>query len=113
MGSQLVVEPVEPGPAVVVGLPLKLIVKENLAARLRQRIANSDWCKKLRDLGNWAHVRETSPGLAGQVEAIVVLAEELVSECSKAIPSNRWRDPDAAFRVLRRLEAMLIVLEET
>ena len=88
------------------GLPLKLIVKENLAARLRQRIANSDWCKKLRDLGNWAHVRETSPGLAGQVEAIVVLAEELVSECSKALPSNRWRDPDAAFRVLRRLELL-------
>jgi hypothetical protein len=87
------------------GDPASLIIKENAAARLRQRILDSWWCGELQKLAVWGQVRK-SAGLASQVLSLVVHAESLVSRAGQALPRQRWRNWGYPLEVVKFLELL-------
>jgi hypothetical protein len=84
------------------GDPARLIIKENAAARLRQRILDSWWCGELQKLAVWPQVQK-STGLASQVLNLVLHAESLLSQAEKALPGQRWRNRSYPLEVVKFL----------
>jgi hypothetical protein len=86
------------------GAPLRLVVKEDEAARLRQRIERSPWVKLLGASGYWPALQESSPGLARQLEVVCVRAEDLVRQAGAVLGGRGWRSDSAIQRYLTGLE---------
>jgi hypothetical protein len=84
------------------GDPTKLLIKENVAARLQQRMADSIWCRGLQEAVVWDRLRE-SESLGLQVLSLVLHAESLVADAGRALPNQRWRNRDYPLRVVEYL----------
>jgi caspase domain-containing protein len=85
-----------------------LIVKASPAAQFRDRLENSAWVQRLKDLKPWQTVHAAAPALATQVATITLRAEELVGKASSILPQQRWRVRDAPFRMLERINDHLV-----
>ena len=84
-----------------------LLIKENQAARIKQRMADSSWCKNVRDNPLCAALEGDAPALMRQVLWLVLGAEDLFTQAEKLLPNQRWRDRNAPGRVLQRLQTLL------
>ena len=90
------------------GPALRLIVKEDQATRLRQKIEASPWCKEiLQTFPHWQLVVQNSRGLALQIQTIVQRAEDLVGRAAAKLPEDRWRTDDSLVRLLSAFAELL------
>lgn len=79
------------------GPPEKLIIKQNRAARARQRIETSRACKELTKLSLWKQV-ESETALKQQVQYLIVQMEDVAFPINERLPLTEtgWRyDPPA------------------
>lgn len=87
------------------GDPNRLLIKENVAARLQQRMRDSAWCKAVQQAALWQRVRE-SEHLALQVLHLVLHAEALVLDAERTLPGQRWLNRDYPMQFVRHLESL-------
>lgn len=85
------------------GPPLALVVKEDRAARLRQRFAISPWCKILRSAPHWQSVSHGPIGLQLQLLLLALRSEEWATKADSALGGNRWRTDAALARLLNSI----------
>ena len=89
------------------GRPEQLIVKEDLAARLRRRIEVSASLREAEECWLWSRIAGESEALADQTRVMIFRCEELVLKSAHTIPRQRWRNLSMPMRVVRRLEQLL------
>jgi hypothetical protein len=89
------------------GVPTKLVIKENEAARLSQRIDLSPWCRMLKETPFWPTVVAECSALGWQLLALAVRAETMLAEASRVLPGDRWRTDAALRRVYKGIEHLL------
>ncbi len=89
------------------GRPEQLIIKEDQAQRLLQRISLSNWCRTLEAAPYWKPVAASSPGLGLQLMTIAVRAEEMVQRARVSLPQDRWRTNSALKRYLDGLDLVV------
>lgn len=89
------------------GVPERLLVKENRAARIRQRVRDSVWCSELQGSPLWPSLAQTWPALAAQIHWITLCAEDLFKQATLRLPGQRWRDSRAPGRIVQRLGILL------
>jgi hypothetical protein len=77
----------------------QLVLKEDAAARFRQRVRESKWCARLAEKQLFAIAKEI-PGFGIQVQSIAVEAEARVQEAARLLSGQRWRDEFAWTRLL-------------
>ena len=85
-----------------------LLVKEDVGARFRARLEHSRWCKLLEATELFQQVEAHDPAYAMQLRSIAMRAQDQVAAAAEALPMQRWRDPVAWHRLLRRLYAILL-----
>jgi hypothetical protein len=70
----------------------KLVIKEDEAARFRERLSQSEWVRILEDSGLFKKVAASLPSFATQLRALAVRAEQHFHEANQQLPMQRWRD---------------------
>lgn len=89
------------------GPPLDLIIKEDEAARLRQKLGTSKWVRQLEKSNYWEYLKENAFGLALQVAVFALRSEELTERTDHSLPCNRWRSDEAIARFLAALDQLI------
>jgi DNA-binding transcriptional ArsR family regulator len=89
----------------------RLIVKEDQAARLREKIDLSHWCKLAIAAPYWSVVSVGGAALAVQLKILAVRAEDLVNRAAALLPQDRWRSEAILTRFLSRLEDLVPATE--
>ncbi|MBK1649833.1 caspase family protein [Rhabdochromatium marinum] len=89
------------------GEPLALMLKDNPATRLRQRIERSRWVRCIEDGALLRMVAAASDGLVIQLRALITEAEDLCRTQREALPAQRWSDDAMPARAVQRLELLL------
>ncbi|WP_295383940.1 caspase family protein [uncultured Thiodictyon sp.] len=89
------------------GDPLKLVIKESPAARLRQQIDRSHWVRLATRGPIWDLAAGASQGFADQLRTLIQRAEAIHHQARERLPRQRWGDDAAPARILRRLEVLL------
>ena len=89
------------------GNPLALMLKDNPATRLRQRIERSRWVQCIEDGPLMRMVTAASDGLATQLKALITEAEDLCRAQREALSAQRWSDDAMPARAVQCLELLL------
>jgi len=85
-----------------------LVVKENEAARFRERLTRSNWSGRLNTTKLFQQVEARLPTFTAQLRAIAMRAEEQVAEARRVLPSQHWRDENAWFRLATRVHHIFL-----
>lgn len=85
------------------GPPASVLIKENFAERLAQRIRDSAWCVELRAAPLFSRL-SASPGLVRQSELIVLRCEDTMPGPAS---TRRWRADNPLGRILQRMALLL------
>ncbi len=104
-GGQTLVESGRPGRG---GPWQRLVIKEDEAARFRERLARSDWARRLAETELFAKVEATLPTFAIQLRALAMRTEERVTEARRVLPIQRWRDEGAWSRQAARIRHVFL-----
>ena len=86
----------------------QLVVKEDEAARFRERLDRSEWSQRLSNTSLYQHLNKDLPAFALQLRAIAMRSEEQVSEARRKLPIQRWRDEDAWERQASRVQYVFL-----
>jgi Caspase domain len=89
------------------GPPSSLVIKEDRAARLRQQMSRSRWCRMLEAAPYWVAISDAPAGLQLQLKALAFRAEELVRNAAKKLPDDRWRDDASVSRFLKMADEIV------
>jgi hypothetical protein len=89
------------------GQPLALMLKDNPATRLRQRIERSAWVRGIEQGPLMRLVATAGSGLSIQLKILITEAEDLWRTQREALPEQRWRDESMPARAVQRLELLL------
>jgi hypothetical protein len=73
----------------------RLVIKEDEAARFRERLKRSVWSRRLAETELFRTLKQKLPTFATQLRAIALRAEEQVAEARRVLPIQRWREDGA------------------
>jgi hypothetical protein len=85
-----------------------LVIKEDEAARFRERLKRSNWSRRLAEIRLFAELQATLPTFATQVQALAMRAEEQVAKARRVLPAQRWRDEGAWVRQAARIQHLFL-----
>jgi Caspase domain len=85
-----------------------LVIKEDEAARFRERLERSVWTRRLTQTELYRSLARTLPAFAIQLQALAMRAEEQVAEARRVVPIQRWRDEGAWLRQAARIHHVFL-----
>jgi hypothetical protein len=89
-----------------------LVIKEDEAARFRERLKRSAWSGRLIETELFQKLETALPTFATQLQAIAMRAEERVAEARRVLPIQRWRDERAWLKQATRIRHVFLSATE-